>query len=168
MVNGSGFATAETLVTCRDEIDDKWLEGFTTMVYHAQSKNVFGILWEAYSMMDSIDTIAHACYGGAEEVGYDYYNWTQTNFTAAGLGMNVVLNLGEIYRDILGMAIYFVTGFAWSGPVDTIMGAGEMAGDLILNLFEAPPLKSDWADYVKHHKNDNETTNSTDTTTFLW
>jgi hypothetical protein len=65
ILNGSSLTTNNSLLaTCRNTIHSSWYFGYTRGVNHALSRNYFGIAYEIFSMLTSMDPIARSCFGG--------------------------------------------------------------------------------------------------------
>lgn len=77
ILNGSSLTTENgQLIICRDTIQTSWFYGYQTLANHGMSANYFGVIYEVFDMMTSIDPIARSCFGGMESSVWQYYNWT--------------------------------------------------------------------------------------------
>ena len=142
IINGTTMFNTESLVICRETIDNSWLNESQNAWNDILVSDWFGAAFNIEDVLYNTDTVAHSCYAGIETMSLESYNMWMNNETAAGTSLltNAAYNFGEIYDDLEALYFFFIqTPYS---PGTTPTEAGEMIGEIIL-LMNTPPVPLD-------------------------
>lgn len=142
ILDGSSVTTNNTqLMTCKTTINSQWFNGFQVLINHAKSSNYFGVTYQLFSMLKSIDPIARSCFGGVQSSMLQYYDWSGNSTSSTTLLTNFGLNLGKVLNSVKDVTLYFADTVYESNCKST-KDAGNSIGVIIKSFFIEPALRN--------------------------